>query len=190
MAFDIYIHKFLNKEKNGKIGDIIVENPKSNIQVGQAKEIEGTYPFFTSGDSVLQWNESMVENRNLYLNTGGNADVKFYVGKAAYSTDTWCITAKNNMEDYLYLMFKSIKKELNKKFFQGSGLKHLQKPLLKKERIYIPTEEEIISFNNQVQNMFNIIASNTIENQYLIELRDYLLPMLMNGQINVEDIEV
>ena len=190
MAFNIYLHDFLGKKKNGKLENIIIENLKSSIQVGQAKDKKGQFPFFTSGDSVLEWSDFMVEGRNLYLNTGGNADVKFYVGKASYSTDTWCITANDNMADYLYLMLKSIKVELNKKFFQGSGLKHLQKPLLKQEKIYIPSKEEITEFNKVVQPMFDMIASNTRENKCLIELRDFLLPMLMNGQINIDDVEI
>lgn len=94
------------------------------------------------------------------------------------------------MSDYLYLMFKSIKEDLNKKFFQGSGLKHLQKPLLKQEKIYIPSKEEITEFNKVIQPMFNMIASNTRENKHLTELRDFLLPMLMNGQIDVDDVEI
>ena len=190
LAFNIYLHDFLGKKKNGKLENIIIENLKSSIQVGQAKDKKGQFPFFTSGDSVLEWSDFMVEGRNLYLNTGGNADVKFYVGKASYSTDTWCITANDNMADYLYLMLKSIKVELNKKFFQGSGLKHLQKPLLKQEKIYIPSKEEITEFNKVVQPMFDMIASNTRENKCLIELRDFLLPMLMNGQINIDDVEI
>ena len=128
----------------------------------------------------------LIDGRNCFLNTGGNADVKFYVGEAAYSTDTWCISA-NNMSDYLYLLLVSIKPELNQKFFQGTGLKHLQKPLLKDRPIYIPDFEELKTFNEQVTPMFNIISENTRENQELITLRDWLLPMLMNGQATISD---
>ena len=35
--------------------------------------------------------------------------------------------------------------------------------------------------------MFNIISENTRENQALITLRDWLLPMLMNGQATISD---
>lgn len=107
-----------------------------------------------------------------------------------YSTDTWCITANNDLSDYLYLYFRSIKEELNKKFFHGSGLKHLQKNLLKQEKIYIPEKEELLTFNAQVKNLFDTISVNKIENKKLTELKEFLLPMLMNGQINVDDIEI
>ena len=187
MAYDIYMHSFFSKKPNAKFKDILVEADKSSVQVGEAKQSTGEYPFFTSGSAILKWDTPFIDGRNCFLNTGGNADVKFYVGKAAYSTDTWCISTNNNMSDYLYLLLVSIKPELNQKFFQGTGLKHLQKPLLKDRPIYIPDFEELKTFNEQVNSMFNIISENTRENQELITLRDWLLPMLMNGQATISD---
>ena len=187
MAYDTYMHLFFKKQPNGKLGEIIVENNKSSVQVGEAKGKRGDYPFFTSGDAILELDCSMVDGRNCFLNTGGNAGVKFHIGEAAYSTDTWCITANSYLEDYLYLLLLSIKPELNQKFFQGTGLKHLQKPLLKDRLIYIPSEEEIKSFNSKVQPLMDMVSANTRENKRLINLRDWLLPMLMNGQATVSN---
>ena len=187
MAYDIYMHSFFSKKPNAKLKDILIEADKSSVQVGEAKQSTGEYPFFTSGSAILKWDTPFIDGRNCFLNTGGNADVKFYVGAAAYSTDTWCISANNNMSDYLYLLLVSIKPELNQKFFQGTGLKHLQKPLLKDRPIYIPDFEELKTFNEQVNPMLNIISENTRENQELITLRDWLLPMLMNGQATISD---
>lgn len=187
MAYDTYMHLFFKNQPNGKLGEIIEENSKSTVQVGEAKGESGGYPFFTSGDAILEWNCSMVDGRNCFLNTGGNAGIKFYIGDAAYSTDTWCITANRNLTDYLYLLLLSIKTELNQKFFQGTGLKHLQKPLLKDRMIYIPSEQEIKDFNSKVQPLMDMISANTRENKRLANLRDWLLPMLMNGQATVSD---
>ena len=187
MAYDIYMYSFYGKIPNGKLKDILVDADKSSVQVGEAKQSTGEYPFFTSGSAILKWDTPFVNGRNCFLNTGGNADVKFYVGEAAYSTDTWCISSKKNMSDYLYLLLVSIRPELNQKFFQGTGLKHLQKPLLKDRDIYIPDFEELQIFNEQVNPMFNVISENTRENQELIALRDWLLPMLMNGQATITD---
>lgn len=187
MAYDIYMHTFFSKKPNAKLKDILVEADKSSVQVGEAKQSTGEYPFFTSGSAILKWDTPFVNRRNCFLNTGGNADVKFYVGEAAYSTDTWCISANNNMSDYLYLLLVSIKPELNQKFFQGTGLKHLQKPLLKDRSVYIPEKTELEEFNHQVMPMFDIISENTRENQQLTSLRDWLLPMLMNGQAAISD---
>lgn len=187
MAYDIYMYSFYGKIPNGKLKDILVEADKSSVQVGEAKQSTGEYPFFTSGSAILKWDTPFVNGRNCFLNTGGNADVKFYVGEAAYSTDTWCISSNKNMSDYLYLLLVSIRPELNQKFFQGTGLKHLQKPLLKDRDIYIPDFEELQIFNEQVNPMFNVISENTRENQELIALRDWILPMLMNGQATITD---
>lgn len=188
MAYQTYMYRFYGKKATGKLSDIIIENGKSSIQVGDAKAANsGEYPFFTSGDTVLKWKSPLVSGRNCYINTGGNADVKFYVGNAAYSTDTWCITSQNGLADYLYLMLLSIKPELNQKFFQGTGLKHLQKPLLKDKPIYIPNESEIIAFNKDVQPWFDMIATNMRENYQLIDFRNWLLPILMNGQATITD---
>ena len=186
MAYTKYMHMFYGKKSNGELGDIIVEQPKSHIQVGEAKEASGTVPFFTSGEAILKWPEALATGRNCFLNTGGNADVKFYVGESAYSTDTWCISAKNDMADYLYLLLDSIKLELNLKFFQGTGLKHLQKPLLRDRPIYIPSGAELREFNLEVKPWLSMISDNIRESEELISLRDWLLPMLMNGQANIQ----
>ena len=182
-----YMHLFFGKKPNGTIADILIENEKSTIKVGDAKKGSGDIPFFTSGDAILSWNIPLINGRNLYLNTGGNAGVKFFVGETAYSTDTWCITAKDDMQDYLYLLLHCIRKEIDAKYFHGTGLKHLQKQALKAKSIYIPSEEELKSFNDYIQPMFTLVSKAYLENQKLSKLRDWLLPMLMNGQAVVSD---
>lgn len=187
MAYAEYMHMFYGKAPNTKLGNVIIEHPKSSVQVGEAKEQFGNIPFFTSGEAIYRWTESFVSDRSIFLNTGGNADIKFYVGNAAYSTDTWCISGKNNLSDYVYLMLKSIKLELDQKFFQGTGLKHLQKPLLKDRLIYVPTNVEIDTFNADIQPRLSMISDNIRESEKLTALRDWLLPMLMNGQATIEN---
>ena len=184
MAKTLYMHEFFRKPPNGKLGDIVIENSKSIIPVGAAKSTDGKFPFFTSGDSVLSWNDSLVDGRNIFMNDGGNAGVKFYVGKAAYSTHTYSISTKENLTDYIYLLLKVIEPELDKRFFTGTGLKNLRKDLLKERAIYIPTETERERFNAIAQPCFTKISANVRESRRLAELRDWLLPMLMNGQVN------
>jgi type I restriction enzyme S subunit len=43
-------------------------------------------------------------------------------------------------------------------------------------------------FENQLSNYWRMIASNINQNFELIELRDFLLPLLMNGQVTVKEI--
>lgn len=49
----------------------------------------------------------------------------------------------------------------------------------------IPKGEVIEKFAAVVEPVFEKIASNTQENQHLAQLRDWLLPLLMNGQVSV-----
>lgn len=169
-----------------KFGDLIIENEKSKVQVGDAINSDGTIPFFTSGDDVLRVDLEMVDGINIYLNTGGNANAKFYNGKASYSTDTWCIKGKNNLTNYLALYLLSIKEYLYIKFFHGTGLKHLQKPLLKNELILVP-EEVVLERINRIVDPITLEIGNCLnENYNLVKFRDFILPLLMNGQVELK----
>lgn len=171
--------------REGCLDEIIEEMPKSKIQVGAAKDIKGLYPFFTSGSSVLEYNEALVSGRNIFLNTGGVAGVVFYVGAAAYSTDTWCVRGRDGLSDYLYLYLSSMVDILNAEYFEGSALKHLQKKNLKQRSIIIPSNKAIKEFNKLVYPMFDTIMANQEENKRLATLRDTLLPKLMKGEISL-----
>ena len=188
MAKTIYLHNFFRKPTNAKISDILIENANSTISVGDAKESCGDFPFFTSGENILRWDEKIVDGRNIFFNTGGNVGIDFYVGDSAYSTDTWSITAEN-LADYLYLFLDTIKSEIGKKYFRGTALKHLQKDLLRSHKIYIPSATELDAFNRIIQPCFNKISENLRENYQLAKVRDWLLPLLMNGQLNLEEIK-
>ena len=52
-------------------------------------------------------------------------------------------------------------------------------------KLSIPTGEVIEKFAAVVEPVFEKIANNTKENQQLAQLRDWLLPLLMNGQVTV-----
>ena len=68
--------------------------------------------------------------------------------------------------------------------YQTSGGKMVWNDTLKRN---IPEKMELEGFNRQVMPMFDIISENTRENQQLTSLRDWLLPMLMNGQATISD---
>ncbi|GAA7005924.1 restriction endonuclease subunit S [Helicobacter pylori] len=182
LAHKVYEYYFKYKPKNAKLEQIIIENPKSNIMVKNAQKTQDKYPFFTSGDNILSYPKAIIDGRNCFLNTGGNAGIKFYVGKASYSTDTWCICA-NEFSDYLYLLLSSIKNHINQSFFQGTSLKHLQKNLLKKYPIYMPSVHEIKKFNQIMMPLLTLISINTRASKKLEQIRDFLLPLLLKQQV-------
>lgn len=54
----------------------------------------------------------------------------------------------------------------------------------------IPVETILNLFNNEIQKLNESIYNNDQENETLIKLRDTLLPKLMNGEIDLEKIEI
>jgi len=124
------------------IGDCIVERRKSPIKVDDATNF-GSYPFFTSGDTVLKHVTNLVGDENIYLATGGTANVKYYNGDAAYSTDTYVVCGNDKCNtQFLYYALLLLKDYINTNFFQGSGLKHLQKRDFKRHELIIPQSVE------------------------------------------------
>ncbi|MDX4040272.1 restriction endonuclease subunit S, partial [Aliarcobacter skirrowii] len=110
-----------------------------NIKVSDAKEISGEYNFFTSGENIYKYNSYLVESKNIFLSTGGNAIIKFFNGKASYSTDTYSLKTNDLVKiEYLYEFLSNIINDINEFFFKGVGLKHLQKQDFKSLKIPLP----------------------------------------------------
>jgi type I restriction enzyme S subunit len=56
---------------------------------------------------------------------------------------------------------------------------------LKQSKIILPDCGVSESFEEFAKSIYNLIRQNTLQNQELTALRDWLLPMLMNGQVTV-----
>lgn len=139
-----------SKFEKVRIRFLISEKVKSKIQVSEAKsQNEAQYPFFTSGENILSFDKFLCDDETIFLNTGGNASVKFYNGKASYSTDTYAIESKNQNYCLTKFLFYCLNdtKFINDTFFEGSALKHLQKDKFKNFRIPLPplAEQERIA---------------------------------------------
>lgn len=159
-----------------RLGDIIIDNLKSKIKVKEAKEnITGKYPFFTSGTNIYRYDEYLIEGKNIFLSTGGNAIVQFYNGKSSYSTDTYAL--KSNNENYidtyfLYILLKQLENFINCFLFKGSGLKHLQKTELKSLKIPLPPleiQKQIVAECEKVEEQHNTLSLSIKEYQNLIK---------------------
>ena len=181
-TFD-YFSKYNKCAKKIVLNDIIEEKNKSQIQVNNIIDGSGDIPFFTSGESILYTDNSLTNGFNIFLSTGGNAKVQSYYGNASYSTDTLCIISKNNLQYYLYGYLKHIEGQMDKLYFHGTGLKHLQKPLFLKSIIEVPSDNIIQKFNSIVEPMYIQISKLTQSNVKLQRLKDKLLPLLINGQL-------
>lgn len=56
---------------------------------------------------------------------------------------------------------------------------------MKNIKLMVPPENVLREFSKSTGTLWRQIDKNRQENQQLVELRDWLLPMLMNGQVEV-----
>ena len=87
--------------------------------------------------------------------------------------------------EFLYLSLKqpSMTKYLKDLASGGSATLNLNTSTFSKIEIITPSKEIIDIFHNKVVYAFGKILSNSIENKRLAEIRDLLLPRLLNGEI-------
>jgi type I restriction enzyme S subunit len=68
----------------------------------------------------------------------------------------------------------------------GSTFKEISTSVLKSIKIIKPQKEVVKNFKNKIHSIFLKQNNLELQNQQLRSLRDWLLPMLMNGQVKVE----
>lgn len=73
-----------------------------------------------------------------------------------------------------------------KGFASGTNVLHLNLNGVKWYTISFPLKELQIKFHKLVSPMFQAIQENTLESKELKSIRDFLLPMLMNGQVKIK----
>ena len=67
----------------------------------------------------------------------------------------------------------------------GTNINNLTNSDILDCRIILPNNDILDKFENMVEKNIRLISNNYIQNQELTQLRDWLLPMLMNGQVKV-----
>lgn len=77
---------------------------------------------------------------------------------------------------YLYLVQLS----------SGSARDNLSQDKIKRLHLVIPESGILGIFSNVTEDFYKKIEKNLKQNHHLTQLRDFLLPMLMNGQVSVE----
>jgi len=95
---------------------------------------------------------------------------------------------KSNKMSYLFYTLKNIFKEEDS-IGSGTVFNSVSKSDLEKIPILIPPNEIIEQFENQVKEIDRLILTNIFEIRSLIETRDYLLPRLLSGEIEVKTAE-
>lgn len=90
---------------------------------------------------------------------------------------------------YLYLFLSSApcQKQIERQITGSTGMLMLNSSNLRTLQIIKPKIEQLNEFENKAFHLYNTIARNESENQHLSSLRDWLLPMLMNGQVGFKE---
>ncbi|CYU48182.1 restriction endonuclease subunit S [Streptococcus suis] len=94
--------------------------------------------------------------------------------------------ANLNLFYYVFYHLKNIEMLMSNQS-AGTIMKNISQATLSEIRIAIPNKEIQKVFSNEVRSLLDVIENNLKQNQELTQLRDWLLPMLMNGQVKVED---
>lgn len=88
--------------------------------------------------------------------------------------------------EYLYFVTNDILEHYNK-ILTGSIIVGITKEDLSEQAVLAPSKERVFAFSKVTQPMFDKIYELKAENQKLTSLRDFLLPMLMNGQVTFKE---
>lgn len=91
-------------------------------------------------------------------------------------------------KNYLFFSIKNIEKASTAKS-AGTIMQNINQESLNRLILIDPKDYLINKFNEFITPIFNKMNNINNENQQLTSLRDWLLPMLMNGQVKVKDAE-
>ncbi len=134
-----------------------------------------------SGDVLLYKDGAYTGKVSMALNG-------FPYEKCAVNEHVFVINTMNNWAKY-YLYFTLYSQENRNKIFTMASSKAAQPGLnqteLKSLEIKLAKKSEIIKFEKDVEPIMFKIAYNTLQNKTLEQLRDTLLPNLLNGKIEL-----
>ena len=104
--------------------------------------------------------------------------------------DGWLYFPESKLSnEYLYLLFKFIRKDLVA-LGNGSVFTNLKTDILKQYEISLPSENVLNDFQTVILPLFETMRNIARENKSLAALRDTLLPKLMNGEIDVSQVQL
>ncbi len=131
--------------------------------------------------------KAIIENGDVLFSWSASLDVKLWTGgKGALNQHIFKVTSNSHPKSFFfhqllnYLQHFKMMAE-NRKTTMG----HITQEHLKQSRIVIPLKQLTLDLEKIIAPLFSKKVINEIENQKLTELRDWLLPMLMNGQVKV-----
>lgn len=120
--------------------------------------------------------------------------VRAPVGTLNIANDNCCIgrglaalNSKDNCISFLFGVMINLKQIFDRRNVNGTTFGSITKDDLFSLKVVRPDKGTLLKFNDIVNPVFRKQNMIEIENRKLAEIRDWLLPMLMNGQVKVVD---
>ena len=164
----------------------LFEKSKDTIDFFRLQELNSGKNIYISRD--LKPNIEILKPHNVAVSFDGTIGNIYYGFSGAFSGAVQKIESKvpqiNNAT--IFQIFSDDKmKESILQFASGSVIKHAGKAIPFLQICY--NENIFAEFSERINPFFNKIIANKLENQKLTELRDWLLPLLMSGQVQIKD---
>ncbi|MET4000551.1 restriction endonuclease subunit S [Marinobacterium sp. MBR-109] len=96
------------------------------------------------------------------------------------------LNSKTGSDGFLFYVMKYFKKIFDRRNSEGTTFGSITKNDLHSLKLAYPTPDLLNKYDEVVTKYNKMIFERSIENRELIKLRDWLLPMLMNGQVTVK----
>lgn len=152
-----------------------------------ASSENGLYPFFTCSKQISRIDDYSFNASAILLAGNGDFNVKVYKGKFDAYQRTYVLIPNNELYlGYLYFAISENLWDLTSGF-RGSVIKFITKGMIENYKIPFINDDYIFEYLN---NIVEKIKQNNDENIQLSQLRDTLLPTLMNGKIDLDNIEI
>ena len=146
---------------------------------------DGKFAVYGSGGIMRMVTDYLYSGESILFPSKGTLNNVMYVNKKFWTVDTMFYSEVNKNNSALYV-FYSVKDIDFNKLNTGTGVPSMTSSILYDLNIIVPEENILEKFNTIVKQNYETIKLNSIQNQELTQLRDWLLPMLMNGQVKVE----
>lgn len=131
--------------------------------------------------------EAIIDDGDVLFSWSATLDVKIWShGKGALNQHIFKVTSDKYPKTFYYfelLRYLAHFKMMAEK--RKTTMGHITQDHLKQSRICIPPNELLYRAHEKIAPIFKKHLLHKKENQYLTQLRDWLLPMLMTGQITV-----
>lgn len=142
----------------------------------------GMYPFFTCSQKVLKCDEYKFDGKNVLVAGNGEFCVKHYIGKCNAYQRTYVISPSN--VNYWGAVYIEAQRAIDrfKRCSSGSIVKFITMGDVRGLIVYCPANIDLYDPINQCLEQIENQEREIVE---LSALRDFLLPVLMNGQVKV-----